>query len=256
MIMKKITLFLMLFTIAGIVKADVSISFDNVSDTTGWYQDRYPSAVFESGVNANGRTGVLKQGVTSGDNQANRPGAFSGDFYNYQGYKYDTNLTGVGSFASIDLFTDSTWSAGTRAGFWTTMNNGNLSYPIIEFAVNADNSGYGGSSNFTGFRWWQSGIGWTDGIAMTADDQWHSLNIELGANDVFFYIDDNLLATVDNHGAEGIQNIILNVHNQGPAGDYDVYWDNFKAATVPAPGAMLLAGIGTACVGRIRRRVM
>jgi MYXO-CTERM domain-containing protein len=48
-----------------------------------------------------------------------------------------------------------------------------------------------------------------------------------------------------------IDNIILNAHNQGIAGEYDVYWDNL--ASVPSPGAATLLAMG-GLIGTRRRR--
>lgn len=188
-----------------------------------WYTDRYAPAVFENAFfDGDNR---LKQGVRSADNQANRPGSFSSGFYNYQGRKIDVGI-GVPSTISIDIYVDSTWLSGTRAGLWTTMSNGNLTFPIIEYCVNGDN-GDGNGPTYTGFRYWQSGIGWTaTSFENAATDQWYTLEIELGASDVDFSIDGTPIGTVDSLGADLIDNVILNVHNEGPAGDYDVYWDN------------------------------
>jgi hypothetical protein len=212
------------------------------SQTPGaWYTDRYAPAIFEqSFFDGDNR---LRVGVRSGDSQANRPGGYGSDFYNYQGRKFDTPGTGFGSFVSVDLYADTAWQNGTRAGIWATASNGNLSYPIIEFAVGADNSAYGGSSNFTGLRWWQSGIGWTEALAMSADDAWHNLKIELTPTDVLFYHNDVQFASVGNLGADSFDNIILQAHNQGVAGEYDVYWDNLTYSVIPAPGAVLLGAI-------------
>lgn len=242
-----------LTTIAG---ADVfSQTFDNAGDITlgasqasgTWYTDRYAPGVFESGVMFNGDT-RLHQGIRSGDSQANRPGSFSSDFYNYQGRKFDVN-SGINSSVSIDLFVDSTWSSGTRAGMWTTMSNGNNSFPIIEYVVDGDN---GDAMSYTGFRWWQSGIGWTATSFQNAtQDEWYTLDIELTATTVEFSINGTSIGTVGNLGAHMIDNVILNAHNQGIAGEYDVYWDNFNA--VPAPGALALIGLGGFTATRRRR---
>lgn len=188
-----------------------------------WYTDRYAPAVFENAFfDGDNR---LKQGVRSADNEANRPGGYSAGFYNYQGRKIDVGI-GVPSTISIDIYVDSTWLSGTRAGLWTTMSNGNLTFPIIEYCVNGDN-GDGNGPTYTGFRYWQSGIGWTaTSFENAATDQWYTLEIELGASDVDFSIDGTPIGTVDSLGADMIDNVILNVHNQGVAGDYDVYWDN------------------------------
>ncbi|MBZ0172587.1 MAG: hypothetical protein K8E66_09435, partial [Phycisphaerales bacterium] len=188
-----------------------------------WYTDRYAPAVFENAVF--GGDSRLKQGVRSADNQANRPGGYSSSFYNYQGRKIDVGI-GIPSTVSIDIYVDSTWLSGTRAGFWTTMSNGNLTFPIIEYCVNGDN-GDGNGPTYTGFRYWQSGIGWTGTSFENAPtDLWYTLEIDLTTSDVNFSIDGTPIGTVDNLGADMIDNVILNVHNEGPALDYDVYWDN------------------------------
>lgn len=190
-----------------------------------WYVDRYAPGVFENAFfDGDNR---LRQGVQAADNQANRPASFATGFYNYQGRKFDVGMGGIPASVSIDLYVDSTWASGTRAGIWTTMSNGNLTFPIIEYCVDGDN-GDGNGPTYTGFRYWQSGIGWTATTFVNAPtDEWYSLEIELTPTTVNFSIDDTNIGVVDNLGADMIDNVILNVHNEGTAGDYDVYWDNF-----------------------------
>lgn len=228
----------------------VSVSFDSTTDTDDWYTDRYAPAVFESGVDFGGRTGVLRHGVREADNEQNRPAGFNVPFYNYQGKKYDLNSPeGWFVSTSIDMYVDSSWLPGARAGFWTTMNNGNLTYPIIEYVV-------GGTGEFTGFRWWQSYQGWTDGLAVAADS-WYNLRIERDSQNISFFIDNANIGVVENLGATGLSNVILNVHNQGIAGNYDVHYDNLSMNAVPEPGTIALLGlglIGVAGGAYIRRR--
>lgn len=236
--------------IAGAAANAGTIDFSS-PDLSAWTQDRFTPAVFETAMfDGDSR---LRQGVRSQDNLANRTGGQNIGFYNYQGMKHDVG-TPNGSSVSIDLFVDSTWSSGTRAGLWTTMSNGNLTFPIVEYVVDGD---VGGSA-FTGFRWWQSGIGWTS-LAFDASntDAWYTLGIELTASDILFTINNTQVATTNNLGAHMIDNVILNVHNEGLAGEYDVYWDNFAINVVPVPTAAL-AGMamlgGIAGVRTVRRR--
>ena len=76
-----------------------------------WYTDRYAPAVFES-YNFGGKM-VLRHGVRVADSAANRPPAYSSTFYNTQGRKLDTNLSGATQSFSIDLWVDSTWAGPT-----------------------------------------------------------------------------------------------------------------------------------------------
>lgn len=194
-----------------------------------WYVDRYAPAVFESAVfDGDNR---LKHGLRAADNQANRPGGFSSDFYNYQGRKWDTNVTAGESF-EVDLYVDSTWLPGTRASIWATASDGNLTFPIIEYVVDGDVGG----SPFTGFRWWQSGIGWTaSSLVNPPMDQWYTLEIKLTATEIEYYVDNTLIGTVSNLGASTFINVILQGHNEGTAGEYDIYWDNLSVgATAPS----------------------
>lgn len=213
----------------------LSFSFDSEHDTDNWYKDRYEPAIFESGVDGGGRTGVLKHGVAQADDQSHR--ANPDPFYNYQGMKHDME-TPDGWFVStsIDMYVNDSWLPGARAGFWATMKNGNLTYPIIEYVK-------GTASEFTGFRWWQSGYGWTDGISVPTN-AWYNLRIERDSQNINFYVNDTPLGMVENLGAQGLENVILNVHNQGIAGEYDVYFDNFTMNAVPEPGTLALFGLG------------
>jgi MYXO-CTERM domain-containing protein len=234
-----------------------SMGFDNPGDVTlaptqtpgAWYTDRYAPQGFDSGVMFDGDY-RLRQRLQSSGFQGNR-GSQDADFYNYQGRKYDV---GAPSFTavSIDLYVDSTWNSGTRAGMWTTMSNGNLTYPIIEYVVDGDNGD--GNADYTGFRWWQSGLGWTEtSFENATTDEWYTLDIELTDTLVNFSINGTSIGSVDNQGAHMIDNVILNAHNQGIAGEYDVYWDNFTAYPTPAPGSLALLGLGGIAATRRRR---
>jgi len=226
----------------------------NDPDLSDWTTDRYTPAVFQTTIfDGDSR---LQQGVRAADNQANRAASFASGFYNYQGMQQDVDVgaTAIG----IDLFVDSTWNSGTRAGMWGVLNDGlgDLTYPIIEYVVDGENSpGTGGT--FTGFRYWDSSFGWTAIAGAFGTDAWYTLGITLTATDVLFSIDGSVVATIGNLGAVQIDKTILNVHNQGLAGDYDVYWDNYSVSVVPLPTAAL-AGLGMlgafAGVRTIRRR--
>ena len=250
------TLLLALASMTAVSAADVfTQTFDTAGDITlgasqapgTWYTDRYAPGVFDSGVVFDGDT-RLHQGIRAADSEANRPGSFSSSFYNYQGRKFDVN-SGTNSSVSIDLYVDSSWNSGVRAGMWTSMSNGNLTFPIIEYVVDGDN---GDAMSYTGFRFWQSGIGWTGtSFENAAQDEWYTLDIELTAATVEFSINGTNIGSVGNLGAHMIDNVILNAHNQGAAGDYDVYWDNFNA--VPTPGSLALLGMGGMIATRRRR---
>ena len=156
-----------------------------------------------------------------------------------------TDYVGPAS-VGIDMYVDSTWQTGTRAGFWSVMSNGNQSFPIIEWVVD---------TNYTGFRYWQSNIGWINATsAPNVLDKWYSLDIVLnGNNTVGFWVNNLLLGTTSAYGADSIDAIILQAHNQGPAGEYDVMYDNFSHV-VPVPAAAGLGFLGMGLVGFLRRR--
>jgi hypothetical protein len=219
------------------------------SQATGvWYTDRYAPQVFKSTLfDGDNR---LQLGLRSAGQQANRE-AHSGDFYNYQGRKYDTANALTGSSVSIEMYVDSNWTTGSRAGMWTTMANGNLTYPIIEWVV-------GDANSHTGFRYWQSFSGWTEVDGTYAQDAWHKMEIQLHSTQVEFYIDDVLIESVSNLGAESVENVILQGHNQGVAGEYDIYYDNFTIEAVGAiPEPLTIAAVFggvSALGGYVRRR--
>ncbi len=224
----------------------------SASASYSWSVDRYEPQVFNvAGSN-------ISMGLRASGFAANRPSAFSSSFYNYQGMKTSPNFTGMsaGSSVSIEMYVDSTWNDGVRAGMWTTMSNGNLTYPIIEYTKGTSTAGAVGASEFTGFRWWQSGLGWTQINAPVATDGWYRMTIGLTSSLVTFDITELAGGTsifsssVGNQGAHNIDNVILNAHNQGIAGEYDVQYRNFTA--VPAPGAIALLGMA-GLAGRRRR---
>jgi len=215
-----------------------------------WVVDRYAPQEFNV-VGSN-----ISMGLRSAGFQANRPAPFNSGFYNYQGMATSPNWTDTiaGSSVSVEMYVNNSWNDGVRAGMWTTMSNGNLTYPIIEYTKGTSTAGVVGPSEFTGFRWWQSGIGWTQINAAVSTDKWYRMTIGLTNSVVTFDITDVAASTsifsstVGNLGAQKIDNVILNAHNQGVAGEYNVEYRNF--AVIPGPGAAALVGMA----GLIARR--
>src|SRR5262245_15368973 len=108
---------LLLLCLAVPTKADILSTFDNPGDVTlsptqapgVWYTDRYAPAGFASRQMApDGRLGTLLQSISAADNNAGRPAAFSSNFYNTQGRKYDlaAGMTSLG----IQLYVPSVWN--------------------------------------------------------------------------------------------------------------------------------------------------
>jgi hypothetical protein len=222
---------------------------------TVWTPDRYEPQVFTTNGND------ITLGLRSAGFQANRVAPFDGGFYNYQGMATSTGFDSafVGSSVSIEMYVSNDWNDGVRAGFWTTMSNGNNSFPIIEYTRGTSTAGTVGSGNFTGFRWWQSGIGWTEINQSFTTNAWYRLTIGLSASQVSFGIADVATnatlfsTTASGLGADKINNVILNAHNQGIAGEYDVLYRNFAVNAIPAPGALALLG-AAGLFGARRRR--
>lgn len=230
---------------------DTPVTTGNTQAPGVWYTDRYAPAGFTSPVNFMGDN-RLKQSISSADSANNRPGAFSGAFYNTQGRKYDlfNNTTSM----SIDLFVAADWGTSGRrmAGFWgSAFDNVNAlsAFPIIEFTSLTDTDGSGGR-----FRGWDNSTGTWTSMGLPSGfgyDQFYTLNISIvGANFVYSVGDATLSTSAE--GSTSIGNVILQGHNTTTGADYDIYWDNMQA--VPEPTSVAAIGLGVLAFAARRRK--
>lgn len=220
-----------------------------------WYTDRYAPAGFTSPVNFMGDN-RLRQTISSADGEVDRPGGFTGTFYNTQGRKYDLNA-GITAM-SIDLFIDSGWATTGRrmAGFWgTAFDNLNAvsGFPILEFTSTVGDADGSGAR----FRAWNNGTWINMGLPTAfAYGQFIQLNITLSGG-MFNYQVGDAVASVSAGTSTRIANVILQGHNTNQGVDYDIYWDNFNApgaSPVPEPMTMGLMGIVAAAAYMKKRR--
>ena len=185
----------MLVAVAGSIANAGTIDFSN-PDLSAWTPDRFRPAIFETNTTRFAGNAVLKHGVRSADNQAAR-NDLDPFHNNYQGMQIDVD-SGANAIG-IDIFVDSLWTSGTRAGMWGVMNDGlgnsnSLTFPILEYVVNGDNGDMAGPT-FTGFRYWDSSFGWRGLAGTVGTDAWYTLGIELTATDVIFSINGADVAT-------------------------------------------------------------
>jgi hypothetical protein len=204
-----------------------------LSDTAGpgvWFPDRYRPAVFEAAL-WEGRN-AIKHGVRAVDSLENRPVPYKSTFYNTQGRKYLTSLSGGVQRMSIDLWVDENWKTKQAyAGLWSTgYDNANAPdfYPILAWRSVAEET--------AGFYYWDDN-GWH--LAKEAEDNdydaWHTLAFELTVGTgIQYYLDGQPVGTVAEVETVSLNDVILNVYNYGE--DYDVYWDNFSTHGVNIVG--------------------
>ncbi|MDP3747098.1 MAG: PEPxxWA-CTERM sorting domain-containing protein [Phenylobacterium sp.] len=212
-----------------------------------WYTDRYAPAGFDSGVAFDGRQ-VLEVDISAADGASNRPGAYSGSFYDTQGRKLD--LADGTTSMSIELYIDSTWASESRrmAGFWGTAFDGAdalSSYPIISFHGSDGFQGWNGASYVT--------FGVPTGFAYGT---WATLNISLQGDNWLYQVGDKTLL-VDANGSTELGNVILQAHNTSQGANYSVRWDNLVTGGVvpePATWAMMITGFGLSGAMLRRRR--
>jgi hypothetical protein len=236
-------------------RADITMTFDDplTYGPGGWHVDRYAPTSFASTVFMGDHR--LLQLIDGGAAQAD-------NFYNTQGRAFDLE-EGTQSM-SIQLYVPQNWetAAGDRrfAGFWGVSPQSSgplLSYPIIEFAK------IGGD---VGFRFWDTSTdaNWMPGFFLPSGFTYggfHTLQIDLVGANYVYKVDDQVLATVDSHGATSLSSVILQGYN-GPAygvsegQNYTIYWDNFHSTTaaVPEPASVVSAVLGLAGAGLLAMR--
>jgi hypothetical protein len=212
-------------------------TFDSPGDVTlgptqapgTWYTDRFAPAGFAAGQTApDGQIGTLKQSIDGSQVQAN-------SFYNYQGRKYDINLTGAVQAVSIGLYVDPSWATNdVNAGIWLTgfdSTPGEVSaYPIIAYRHSST-----ASAGF--YTWDYVNGGWINDPAVGPG--WHTLTTKLiVGTGMESYVDGVLFATFADPDTVSLGNVILNSYNYGQS--YDVYWDNLSTATVPEPATLIV----------------
>lgn len=201
-----------------------------------WYTDRYAPGVFAT-TSFGGGT-VLQHGIRAVDYQPT-------SFYNYQGRKLDTDLTGSTQAMTIDLWVDSSWLGADRnAAMWATGFDNVLPIPvpISAYPILGWRSSGSVTPGFYAFDYVNGG--WLSLMTASAGDygRWHTLSLVLTVGTgIEYFVDGQLKLTFADPDTTDLGNVILNAYNYGA--DYDVYWDNFQVRS-SSPAAFLSAITG------------
>jgi hypothetical protein len=205
-----------------------------------WYPDRYAPAGFTADQTAGGRTGVLDEFISAGDQNGSRPTGYNSGFYDFQGRKYD--LASNTTYLAVDLYVPASWSSliqqdpngnpahwGSLASLWATGTDGS-NYAIISFNNRA------GSGN-GGFQVFDNANGWTNVPGFTGADQWYTIGFAVRAGGIDYFVNGQLVYTdTGAAGTTALSNVMLQGYNGG--NDYDIYWQNLrntKATVADAP---------------------
>jgi hypothetical protein len=174
-------------------------------------------------------------------------------FYNYQGRKYDINLSNSVQSVFIDLYVDASMlTRSVNTGLWATGfdREGDVSaYPIIVFR-NTGNDTDGFVPTFSMFDYYNGG--WI--FPTSATPGWHTIGftLEVGTG-VEYFVDGNSVGTFADAHTTSLGNVILNTYNFNEQQTY--YYDNLSVSSVPEPMTMLAFGSAVAGLGGyIRRR--
>lgn len=211
-----------------------------------YYTVRFSHAGFTSGAFMGDNR--LKLSLSEADGASNRPGSFSSAFCNTQGRKIDTPGA---IFASIEMFISSDFMSDPNrvGGHWGTAIDATdtiTAYPIIAFADG-------------GFQLWNGtafeGVGLPTGFVA---DSFVEMSIKLDAmTDMFtFMLNGETVKTTGANGSVSLSNIIIQGINTTAGIDRDIYFDNLKTMTSPAPvpAALPLLLTGLAAFGLLARR--
>ena len=213
-----------------------------------WYSDRYDPATFQSQVSYGGRVNTLSEATSVADGANNRPGAYSGSFYNTQGRTYD--LAPGTTSMSIDLYIDPLYASGTGAqriaGFWGVTDN--LGYPIIELDRDASNNLF--------FQGWDVNLGGWNTLSPVAGaltlGSWTTLGISITGYNAVYSLNGQLAGSAGAYPATILKSAILQTHNSTDGIVDAAHWGG-AAVPEPASWALMITGFG-ATGAMLRRR--
>ncbi len=249
-------------------KADFVDTFSNPTLDPNWVSDRYPAP---QGTNAaaqtiativtdptNASNTVLQLSITTANDAANRPAAFSSTFYNTQGItNQGINVTAPWTL-SADLYVNSDMLSTTgqmeRTDLWGRDSNpdeNSAYYPIIGMTNASATDPFNQSAGDRTARWrvWDSNTvnGWVDLTDATPTAGWHDLSVVYNGTTFVYSIDGTQVYTETPASAAAVgdlANVYLEAYNFG-SGNYNVLWDNVDAASqVPEPASGALMAIG------------
>jgi hypothetical protein len=258
-------------------KADFIDTFSNPTLNPSWVSDRYPAP---QGTNAaaqtiativtdptNAANMVLQLSMTTANDAANRPAAFSSTFYNTQGITAQgINVTAPWTL-SADLYVNSDMLSTTgqmeRTDLWGRDSNpdeNSAYYPIIGMTNASPTDPFNQSAADRTARWrvWDSNTanGWVDLTDATPTLGWHDLSILFNGTSFIYSVDGSQVYTETPASAADVgtlANVYLEGYNFG-SGNYNVLWDNVNAASqVPEPASGALMAFGAFFLLRRRR---
>ncbi len=251
-----------LLALSGEPATATSLMPSFASVPSGWVVDRYAPDSFSNVGTYQGRSDVLGIGIGPNGSVANRPSAYSSQFYDTQGMQYSVS-GGSGSTLSADLYLPGSWLASSngavRTDMWGVMTDGSSvsDYPIIGF-TNQSPDGY------VGFRVWDDTLnsgagGWVELGTTGLADSWNSLSIDFTGTDFLYELNGTLVYDQSNtYGSIAFQALIMQAYNFDDAANfpnavitpYVAHWSN----AVPEPITLSLFGAGLAGLVAMRRR--
>ncbi len=229
-------------------------TFDTQPSANGWVTDRYsPNVVESTTFDGDMRLHFV---IDPSDSQANRPGAYSGSFYNTQGIQKQTAVSGdwtvKGQFYVSDAMLTGTeaWRSGLWARTGIAGDESTADYAILDLAMFDPLNPFGGLAMSLMLRVFDSNVGWVNLDSSLIKTGWNDLQID-GSTSGFAYGFNGTQVHLDNvvQMPTSLTTTFVNSYNFGGP-KQDQYWDNVSAeASSKVPDTSSTLGLMALAIG-------